>query len=404
MAKKHEKKELVKKNWVSRFSIRGVAKINQKSFSFDQRSDKGWIYNRLNFGIDCGADIGTVYVQAMGGYSSKGNSVIYVHGKDENNKDDFENRYTIDFEDRNDPSVISEIGDTCFSNVYLEKDVKENLSLERFLSDYDLIKYLSEHLEDGMCISVSGTMQWQEYNGNVNAQRNIQRVTLVDNDPDKYHANFTQTVLIDRDSFNKEKFDKDKNVFYITGHVLERVKSYSGHNLVDDNNKSGKLIPLPVVFEYEPPKNKDVALKAIKKLFQPKKGVTQITFDGDYICSGAVVQTTIDDLPDDIKEMIELGIYTEEDALAKCADNGSRENRMILRSPQIKNVVDDDGNKSPAVQLFENMYDDEDLIIEFPDDESDGFMKVDDSDEEAIPFDEKKDGEDEDSLDWLSQL
>ena len=99
-----------------------------------------------------------------------------------------------------------------------------------------------------------------------------------------------------------------------------------------------------------------------EKLFKVKKDVTQITFEGDFIEGGAVVTATWDDIPDDIKDLVEMGVYTKEEALAKCTANGSRERRMVLKKPMIKLVGDD---KVPVVQKFEEKFTEDDLILDY---------------------------------------
>ena len=53
---------------------------------------------------------------------------------------------------------------------------------------------------------------------------------------------------------------------------------------------------------------------------------------------GAIVTATEDDIPDDIKTLIEIGVYTLEEALAKCTVTSGREKRMVIRKPSIKMV------------------------------------------------------------------
>ena len=56
------KKVIVKKDWVSNFTLIGVPKINEYTFKINEESEKSaWIYNSLNLGVDCGEKFGTVY-------------------------------------------------------------------------------------------------------------------------------------------------------------------------------------------------------------------------------------------------------------------------------------------------------------------------------------------------------
>ena len=114
MAKK-EKRALEKKNWSSTFGLIGETKVNDYTYRIDEKSEKSdWIYNSLNLGVFCGETSGTVYAELMGGYGSERDNVVYVHGKKEDGKDDFENRFTIDWDDRFDEAISESVGDLSF--------------------------------------------------------------------------------------------------------------------------------------------------------------------------------------------------------------------------------------------------------------------------------------------------
>ena len=133
----------------------------------------------------------------------------------------------------------------------------------------------------------------------------------------------------------------------------------------------------------------------LDKLFKVKKGITQITFEGEFIEGGAVVTATWDDLPDDIKDLVEMGVYSKEEALAKCTANGSRERRMVLVKPQIKLVGED---KIPVIQKFDERYQEEDLVLDYVfNNKTSDSNQVDDV-EEAV------DTTTDDSMDWLNSL
>ena len=65
--------------------------------------------------------------------------------------------------------------------------------------------------------------------------------------------------------------------------------------------------------------------------------MTLITCQGVFVEGGAVIQTTEDDLPDDIKELVEMGAYSLEEALALCTENLSPHDRT-LGQPDLKLV------------------------------------------------------------------
>jgi hypothetical protein len=366
MAKK-EKTVLTKQNWVQNFNLVGKVKLSDYTFKLDEKSERSdWIYNSMNLGIDAGEHFGVCYCETMGGYGSeRANNYLFVHGKKEDGSDDFSNSYQIDWSDRENPSILEDIGSLCFMTAGLEVDSNSKTFYKKFLSPYDFIAYCAENLKEDMVVNVRGQLKYTVYNGNIQCRKEINSIALSSATPDKYRATFTQTMLLDRDSVTKDSIDKDKGVINVSAYVLEKFKEYNGWDLTDGGKvKGGAFVPLHKNFEYEiNPEKPELTTAVINKLFKVKKGVTQITWEGEMIESGATVTATLDDLTDDIKELIELGLYTEEEALAKCTVGGSKERRMILKKPAIK-MVGDDEDKVPQIQRFEEAFTEEDMQLE----------------------------------------
>lgn len=386
---KNEKKVIARDNWMSNFALIGVAKVNDYTFKIDEKSEKSsWIYNSLNLGIDCGEKHGTVYAEMMGGYSSEQPSAIYAHGKKDDGSDDFEAKVTVDWDDRFDEEILDTIGDLSFITVGLEKTDKDKTFYKKFLSAYDAIAYIKAHLEEGMVVNVRGNLKYSMYQDKVQVRKNITSIVLskVD-DTSKYVARFTQTILLDKASANLKNIDKDKSVMYIDARVLDYMKEYNGKEV------KGQF-PFNKQFEFEMDFSNEAQCKKImEKVFKVKKGITQMTFEGDLIEGGAVVTATLDDIPQDIKDLIDCGVYTEEEALARCSSNGNREQRMVLRKPMVRLVGED---KTPTLQRFEEKYSEEDLVLDYL------------YDEETVP-EAAEEGETEstetgDGLEWLNSL
>ena len=370
-------------NWIANFNLIGEAKINDYTFKIDERSEKSdWIYNSLNLGVDCGEKHGVVYCEMMGGFSDSGNNVIYAHGKDDDGKDDFNEKLQIDWEDRMNDDILESVGDLSFITVGLERTDKGKMFRKKFLSPYDAISYIQEYLKDGMKVNVRGTLKYSTYNDKTQVRKNITSIFLSNADsPDKYVARFNQSILLDSDSasLKPENIDKDKSVMYIDARVLDYVKEINGHEI------KGQY-PFRKQFEYQMDFTKpDVCKKVMDKVFKVRKGITQYTFEGIFIEGGAMITATLDDIPDEIKELIEIGVYTEEEALTRCSTNGSREQRMVLTKPYIRNTED-----GSVLQRFDEKYTEEDLSFDF--------LYQDDSDNEDFA-----DSDDED-MDWLNDL
>lgn len=384
-----EKKVITKNDWQSRFYLTGKPVINDYTFKIDEESKKSsWIYNNLTLGIDCGDKFGVVFAELMGGYSSEGNSVIYVHGRKEDGTDDFDNRFEVNWEDRLDQEKLEEIGDMCFITVSLEK-TKNGLFKKKFLSSYDAIAYIKKHISTDMILTVSGNLKYSEYQGRTRVKKEITNIYINENikDSSEFGAHFTQTILIDKDSASLKNIDKDKGVMYVDAKVLDYVKEVNGVEV------KGQY-PFDLRLEYPLDLSNESLCKAIiNSLFKVKKGYTQMTFNGDFIESGAATKVTLDDVPDEIKNLIGI-VFTEEEAIEQCSSSGSKEKRMVLGKPYVKLVGEE---KVPVLQKFEEKYSDDDLILDYI--YGNTFSNVTD---EEVPFNESV--ESDNDMDWLSKL
>ena len=381
-----EKKVIKKSDWVSNFTLIGKPIINDYTFKMDEKSEKShWVYNALNLGVDCGEKHGTVYAEMMGGYSEENENRIYAHGKKDDGSDDFDKQMVVDWNDRFNDEVLEDVGDLSFLTVGLVKTDKDKTYYEKFLSAYDAIAYIKEHLSEDMVINVRGNLKYSEYNGNVQVRKNITSIALSKaDDASKYKATFTQSILIDKDSASLKNIDKDKSVMFVDARVLDYVKEVNGIEV------KGQY-PYKKQFEFALNLENEKQCKTVyEKLFKVKKNVTQTTFEGEFVEGGAVVTTTLDDLPDEIRDLVDAGIYTEEEACAKCTANGNRERRMVLKKPMIKLVGDD---KVPVVQKFEERFTEDDLYLDYL------YKNKTENDNEA-----EEEVDSDDSMAWLNKL
>ena len=218
MAKTNNTSKVIKKeNWVSNFTLIGKPKINDYTFKIDEISEKSnWRYSSLNLGVDCGEKFGVVYCEMMGGYSEEGSSVIYAHGKNDDGSDNFEEQIIVDWDDRNNEEILETIGDLSFITVGLEKTDKGKTFYKKFLSAYDAIAYIKEHIDEDTVVNVKGTLKYSTYNDKTQCKKVINSIALSKaDDVSKYAARFTQSMLLDKDSASLKTVDKENDqVFF----------------------------------------------------------------------------------------------------------------------------------------------------------------------------------------------
>lgn len=357
MAKTKERKAL--KKGKATFNLIGRVKVTDKTFNLDNSYDSGWTDNSMYVGVDCGNG-NTVYAEMRSGFFPDKDNVIRAYSKDEKDDAGKSKSVEIAWEDRLDESLYDSISDSSFLTVGVEKDVKDKTVYKKFLTAYDAVEYLNEHLEDGMIVNVKGTIGYSEYEGNVSTKKEITSIVLskIDDEAD-FKATFSQTILVDSKSIGKK--NDDKGTMELAAYVVD----YVGKPKINGEKiEVKKNVTYPKTFEVAINENPEITAKMLQRFFKPKKGkITEITVTGNLVEGGSTVNITEDDIPDDIKELIEMGLYSEEEAEKKIAvGNGNRERRMIIVKPDIIYVGTGDDRK-PTVAFEDGKYDEDDLYF-----------------------------------------
>ena len=358
MAKEKERKAL--KKGKASFNLIGRVKVTDKTFNLDNSYDSGWTDNSMYVGVDCGGG-NVIYAEMRSGFFPDKDNVIRAYSKDEKDDEGKSKSVEIAWEDRLDESLYDSISDSSFLTVGVEKDVKEKTVYKKFLTAYDAVDYLNEHLEDGMIVNVKGTLGYSEYEENVSTKKDITSIVLSKVEDEKdFKATFSQTILVDSKSIGKK--NEEKNTIELSAYVVDYVgkPKIDGEKIVVRQN-----VTFPKTFEVAINENPEITAKMLQKFFKPKKGkVAEITVTGNLVEGGSTVVITEDDIPDDIKELIEMGLYSEEEAEKKIAvgNNGNREKRMIILKPDITYVGKDE-NRKPTVAFEDAKYDEDDLYF-----------------------------------------
>lgn len=400
MAKKKEEERIVLKKYTANFNLVGRAKVGDYTFKLEvesQKEDSDWVYNQMNLAVDCGEEYGAISADLMGGYGKDRDNVVYVHGKKKNEKtdkyeDDFKNRFTIDWDDREDEEVLEEVGDLCFITVGLEKDGNKTI-YKKFVTQYDAIDYINEKLEDNMVISVKGSLVWSLYNDELQVKKEVSSIVLSKAEEKDFKAVFTQPILLAKDCIGK--FDKETMTIPITCRIIEYFKTYN-------NQEVKTMLPIYKVFDMKiDGEDKEKANKMLKQFNVSKaKDINLLVVDG-YFSKGEVNMVGIseEDIPDDILELIEMGYMTKESILEKMAfanGAGNKKEKMYIKSPHIKFVGED--VKMPVIDKVAKIYTEDEvdihLILES--------LGVKDALDEALEDNEEANEEDEE--DWLADL
>lgn len=365
------------------FNIVGEARVGDYTYKIDEVAKSGWQYSALNLGVDCGNG-NVVYADMMGGFSTVRDNVLYV-----NSKEDFMDRYTIDWEDRFAEPILEGINGMNFIRVGIEKDTSGKTFTKQFLSEYDAINYIKEHLEEGMVVNVKGDLKYSIYNDNIQIKKEIKSVFLSKAEPENYRATFVQSLLVTENAIGK--LDKETATYPVNAYAVDYAKMW--------NDKEVKTnIPYALSFELAVNKDNPKATKAmIDKVFGVKNGtVSEVAIEGNIIEGQQTKELTEDDIPEDMLELIELGILDKEDVLNKMVVSGDRVRRYVITKPYVQ-MKGEDENRKPVLFIEHEKFKPEDLILDFmyeDEDEDITDEPVEDASTEDVA------GED----DWLSAL
>lgn len=375
-------KFIKKDNWRSDFVLIGKPVIKDWTYKIDEvKESSKWKYSVLNLDLDCGEKYGIIRAEMMGGFSTDptNSNTIYAHGKNDDGSDNWADSIKVDWDDRFNAAILDSVGNRSFITVGLELTTEGEVFEKKFLSAYDAIAYINQHLTENMIVEVRGKIKYSAYNGKVSMKKDIESVKLVKpktDAPIERVSKFTQSILIDKYSADLKNIDAAKGVMYVTARVLDYVKEVNGVTV------KGQY---PYYWNFEYPvdaSNPEQCQLIYDALFNVEKDITQITFNGNFIESGATVVPTFDDLADNIKLLVKAGVYTLEYALQTCSTNGGKEKRMVLGKPHIKMVGE---QKTPVLQVFPEKYTEDDLDLNL-----DSYaVAADDAaaDDDAMPFD-----------------
>lgn len=324
------------KKGASQIVITGEVVLGKEPFSMDNNSN-GYVWSKTNIGIDTKTD-GIIYADLNGGYGTQYDNKIYVHGvqeKDGQRRDDFQNRWEIAWEDRHTEALFDEIGDRCFITVGIERDKEGKVFYKKFLSEYDAVGYLSKNLEQGMKVRIRADLSYQKWEGKVTKRKSIRSIYLVEVDESSYGATFEQAIYIDKNATDF-RADKETGEIFVSAMVPDYVNKPKV-NGVKQPIKGNVLYPVQFVMDT---KNEKAGLLA-KKIFDAQgKEVWMLTVEGRITKAGSTVQVTTDVLTDDIKELIEYGALTEEEALEKVVGKTSKTEKWVITAPKIRKTAD----------------------------------------------------------------
>ena len=325
------------------FTFEGYAIVNKDTFTINKTKEDGtWVHNSLNMGIDCGPDHGVNYVSLMGGYDPTRNNIIYLSTIDENGKiQGKDHQLQISWDDRLSLTEkdFETISPTDVINTYIEKGSDGKAINKKFISAYDAIEYIKEHITDKSVVHISGHMEYRpssETEEEWYTSHIIDSISVKEEDRLIYRATAKIVVLTDKDTMGNPNIEEKTVPLFLK--TLTYVRNVNGKKY----NQTCTL-PIKAIFDYsqnEALQGKDSAklLEFIKnKWFSCEKADMVNETVMNFFYRGGVKKVTakVEDLPQDVQMGIKLGIIDEEQALGTLSIGGSAQRDLVFHGVEL---------------------------------------------------------------------
>ena len=330
------------------FDVVGEIIVDAKTFTLGQpgKNNQNWIQNIFNPKIE--ADNGkSMYMRFSSGYDAVKGKTIYARSKSETNLE-------VAFGDRNNENIISLVDEKSFIRVGISKElVKDEATgkeykqwvYKNFLDTFDVVSFLQQvmPLASKQKVRITGAVKFSTYNGEVQRNYDIQSIYLLNGNEDEGKEmqpklEFTQNVLLTKGCVVDE-LDKENGVATVNALVMIKEK------------KEFKTVPVKLLMKPQDEKQKETYKKLIPMVFEvPEDKVRKIALDCIFEVGYVAGNVNENDLPQEAKELLDMGLYTMEEVMKMYAGR-ERVDNVLIKRPKIKIV---DGK--PNVEMNDTEY------------------------------------------------
>lgn len=224
-----------------------------------------------------------------------------------------------------------------------------------FIANIDVMDFFKEHSSElkGKRVRVKGNVEINHWNGNFRNNYTVQSIELVLDEEVKDKLIATVDLHFSKDVQDDSRFKK------------ESILKFDTHILVYDNNKKKQVfMPYPTLFngsnyDFENPSHQK-HLDIIKKYMTVKdrKKVYHLPFEVKVINGADEKEFTIDDLTEDQRSLVELGLASLKDYKGRVFGDRVKEVRLAI--PVLKNL---DPNGDFRKGALETNYEVDDLVF-----------------------------------------
>ena len=310
------------------FDVVGNVAVTDKVFTMNQpgKNNENWLMNVFNPKVE-GAEGQSMFMRFQDGFDKVKGKKIFAKSKENSNLE-------VGFADRFNENILKLVADMSFVKLAAAKEELTNDSgtkykawkFNQMLTVYDLIAELQKIMKVGETYKVrmTGRITWSEYRGEVQKNYELQTVYILTGNEEEGKEmplgfKYTHNILLTSDSVDKSKLLSE-------GVATVKAKLYT------TKKKVAKILPLTLMYRA----NENVKASSIEKVLDKYFTVTgdtvrNIKIEGRFNTGYVAGNVTEADLPADVLELIEDGIYSKEDILKKYAKRDRVDEMLIIR-------------------------------------------------------------------------
>lgn len=309
-----------------------------KMFQINAKSSNDKFYSQMTISLNCGKD--RLSFAQLKGYADQGKEKgFYVH-----NKNNFADAWWIDYQDRAFEPALEDVSPRDYILVGLERATNAEghtyTIYKRFLSAYDAVNYIYEHIKDKMELKISGDITYTVgKNGEIYENKSIKKIILAYNNENEgqkeHYCTFSERVFCTAQTFSQA----EKGGYY-------ELPVYSNVNVRNAQTNTYETVSIPhklYVSLIELPK-----WEQIKKIFFNITSPTQVwTIDvnGHYSYSVETEEVNIEEYLDAEKypqwaqliQGYQVGIIPRSDLERAVSSNKAVELKLFSQVRLIKN-------------------------------------------------------------------
>lgn len=317
------------KSGQARFEVFGELRVNEDSWGeVRQSTSSTYKYRRAALSVDLGEGRST-FVELMGGYDPNRPILRRL------SKTQGEGLMDIPWANRLNENIVANVSPQSLFSVG-KLDENGNIARKVFVSELDAIEEMEKTFKNGDSVHIWGDVEYHRYNGQIQRRLSIRGISQIVPDSSsagRHEAILRQSFLFSKNSISPDYEDEleEKGKTTITVHVPQYVGKEEGVEV-------RKVLPFPQTLVYKA--NNEDEIKRAKFVIEKFMTVE----DDDLVREVVLVVDMYDgvetstggfELTDDLKDLLDLGVVTEDELKRTSTVSGKRIRENIVLKPYV---------------------------------------------------------------------